>query len=42
MSLHFVKGLKLAIALLLPIITTTLFHWRALVTARRAAAGRAS
>ena len=40
MSLHFVKGLKLALALLLPVITTTVFHWRALVTARRVGAAR--
>lgn len=40
MSLHFANGFKLAIALLLPVITTTVFHWRALVTARRLGAAR--
>jgi hypothetical protein len=40
MSLHFANGLKLALALLVPVITTTVFHWRALVTARRIGAAR--
>jgi len=35
MPIHLVKGVNLALALLGPVLTTTVFHWRALVTARR-------
>ncbi|MGI8508826.1 MAG: hypothetical protein ACR2MQ_05830 [Gemmatimonadaceae bacterium] len=40
MSIHLVKGIQLALALLAPVLTTTFFNWRAVVTARGSGAMR--
>jgi hypothetical protein len=40
MSIHIAKGVKLALALLLPLLTTLFFNWRTTVTARRSGAIR--
>jgi len=36
MPIHLVRGIKLVLALLAPVLTTTFFHRRALMAARRA------
>ncbi|MGI9090325.1 MAG: hypothetical protein ACR2GG_04375 [Gemmatimonadaceae bacterium] len=35
MSIHLAKGVKLALALLVPVISTVFLNWRTAVTARR-------